>query len=189
MEIAGVYRQHRHATAAVGSDIYVFDGLNNEAIHSTTHVLDGKNCSGRTCWSKYPQDGMTEGYCDSKATVGVGFQTRTLVIQHRSVKAQIWDTAGQERYRALGAMLVCAKALILSIAGSNVETAFSTVLTEIFNIVNKKTLVAGEDHSNGTQASLNRKSIIVPGPAQVIPTKSTYAKVSEAELSMDVGSG
>lgn len=35
---------------------------------------------------------------DSKATIGVEFQTRTLVIQHKSVKAQIWDTAGQERY-------------------------------------------------------------------------------------------
>ena len=34
---------------------------------------------------------------DSKATIGVEFQTRTLVIQHKSVKAQIWDTAGQER--------------------------------------------------------------------------------------------
>ena len=35
---------------------------------------------------------------DSKATIGVEFQTRTVVIQHKSVKAQIWDTAGQERY-------------------------------------------------------------------------------------------
>lgn len=34
---------------------------------------------------------------DSKSTIGVEFQTRTLVIQHKSVKAQIWDTAGQER--------------------------------------------------------------------------------------------
>ncbi|KAA8520261.1 hypothetical protein F0562_014517 [Nyssa sinensis] len=52
---------------------------------------------------------------DSKATIGVEFQTRTLVIDQKTVKAQIWDTAGQERYRAvtsayyrgaLGAMLV-----------------------------------------------------------------------------------
>ncbi|CAL9067668.1 unnamed protein product, partial [Musa banksii] len=35
---------------------------------------------------------------DSEATIGVEFQTRTLIIQHKSVKAQIWDTAGQERY-------------------------------------------------------------------------------------------
>ncbi|KAG8056263.1 hypothetical protein GUJ93_ZPchr0002g24551 [Zizania palustris] len=52
---------------------------------------------------------------DSKATIGVEFQTRTLQIDARTVKAQIWDTAGQERYRAVtsayyrgavGAMLV-----------------------------------------------------------------------------------
>ena len=34
---------------------------------------------------------------DSKATIGVEFQTRTLLIQQKSIKAQIWDTAGQER--------------------------------------------------------------------------------------------
>lgn len=35
---------------------------------------------------------------DSKATIGVEFQTRTMTIDHKTVKAQIWDTAGQERY-------------------------------------------------------------------------------------------
>lgn len=52
---------------------------------------------------------------DSKSTIGVEFQTRTLSINSKLIKAQIWDTAGQERYRAvtsayyrgaLGAMLV-----------------------------------------------------------------------------------
>ena len=52
---------------------------------------------------------------DSKATTEVEFQTRTLVIQRKSVEAQIWDTAGQEQHRAVtsayyrdavGAMLV-----------------------------------------------------------------------------------
>ncbi|KAL4362931.1 hypothetical protein GQ457_04G030460 [Hibiscus cannabinus] len=52
---------------------------------------------------------------DSKSTIGVEFQTRTVTIKNKLVKAQIWDTAGQERYRAvtsayyrgaLGAMLV-----------------------------------------------------------------------------------
>eukprot|EP00246_Nothoceros_aenigmaticus_P009970 TRINITY_DN261_c0_g1_i1.p1 TRINITY_DN261_c0_g1~~TRINITY_DN261_c0_g1_i1.p1 ORF type:complete len:221 (-),score=36.05 TRINITY_DN261_c0_g1_i1:1179-1841(-) len=52
---------------------------------------------------------------ESKATIGVEFQTRTIVVDHKTIKAQIWDTAGQERYRAVtsayyrgavGAMLV-----------------------------------------------------------------------------------
>ncbi|KAK8630905.1 hypothetical protein V6N13_079676 [Hibiscus sabdariffa] len=52
---------------------------------------------------------------ESKSTIGVEFQTRTVTINSKVIKAQIWDTAGQERYRAvttayyrgaLGAMLV-----------------------------------------------------------------------------------
>ncbi|KAF6170327.1 hypothetical protein GIB67_043017 [Kingdonia uniflora] len=175
---------------------------------------------------------------DSKATIGVEFQTRTLQIQNKSVKAQIWDTAGQERYRAVtsayyrgavGAMLVyditkrqtfdhiprwleelrshADKNIVIILIGNksdlenqravptedakefaqkeglffletsaleatNIETAFSTILTEIFNIVNKKSLVAGEEHGNGNPGSLAGKKILVPGPAQEIPVKS-----------------
>lgn len=52
---------------------------------------------------------------DSKSTIGVEFQNRTVTIKGKVIKAQIWDTAGQERYRAvtsayyrgaLGAMLL-----------------------------------------------------------------------------------
>lgn len=35
---------------------------------------------------------------DSKSTIGVEFQTRTVTIKSKVVKAQIWDTAGQERF-------------------------------------------------------------------------------------------
>nr|KYP75780.1 Ras-related protein Rab11A [Cajanus cajan] len=186
---------------------------------------------------------------DSKATIGVEFQTRTLVIQHKSVKAQIWDTAGQERFSissslllllyravtsayyrgAVGAMLVyditkrqsfdhiprwleelrnhADKNIVIILIGNksdlenqravstedakefaekeglffletsaleatNVETAFMTVLTEIFNIVNKKNLAADDNQGNGNSASLSGKKIIVPGPAQEIPKRS-----------------
>ncbi|XP_078440983.1 ras-related protein Rab11D-like [Wolffia australiana] len=175
---------------------------------------------------------------DSKATIGVEFQTRTLVIQHKSVKAQIWDTAGQERYRAvtsayyrgaLGAMLVyditrrqsfdhiprwleelrshADKNLVIMLVGNkadlvdqrsvstddatefaqkeglffletsaleatNIDSAFTTVLTEIFHIVSKKTLAA-ESQPNGSVVgggvALSGKKIVVPGPGQEIP--------------------
>ncbi|ONK75592.1 uncharacterized protein A4U43_C03F18520 [Asparagus officinalis] len=176
---------------------------------------------------------------DSKATIGVEFQTRTLVISHKSVKAQIWDTAGQERYRAVtsayyrgavGALLVyditkrqsfdhiprwleelrshADKNIVIMLVGNksdledqrqvslddakefaqkeglffletsalestNVEPAFMTVLTEIFNIVNKRTLVS-DGQGNGTApAALPGKKIIIPGPAQEIPKSRT----------------
>ena len=34
---------------------------------------------------------------ESKATIGVEFQTKTITVEQRVIKAQIWDTAGQER--------------------------------------------------------------------------------------------
>jgi Ras-related protein Rab-11A len=37
----------------------------------------------------------------SKATIGVEFQTQSIEIDGKEVKAQIWDTAGQERFRAV----------------------------------------------------------------------------------------
>ena len=38
---------------------------------------------------------------DSKSTIGVEFQTRTVTIKSKVIKAQIWDTAGQERLASL----------------------------------------------------------------------------------------
>jgi Ras-related protein Rab-11A len=175
---------------------------------------------------------------DSKSTIGVEFQTRTLVIDHKTVKAQIWDTAGQERYRAVtsayyrgavGAMLVyditkrqtfdhiprwleelrnhADKNIVIILVGNksdlenqrdvptedakefaekeglffletsalqatNVEASFMTVLTEIYNIVNKKNLAADESQGNGNSAaSLLGQKIIIPGPAQEMPAK------------------
>jgi Ras-related protein Rab-11A len=43
----------------------------------------------------------TEFNLDSKSTIGVEFATRSIQIDHKTIKAQIWDTAGQERYRAI----------------------------------------------------------------------------------------
>lgn len=198
-------------------------------------VLIGDSAVGKSqILARFARD---EFSLDSKATIGVEFQTRTLVIQHKSVKAQIWDTAGQERYRAVtsayyrgavGALLVyditkrqtfehiprwleelrghADKNIVIMLVGNktdledqravatedakefaekeglffletsaldstNVETAFSTVLTEIFSVVNKKTLAASEDQSNGTSAPAAGKKILVPGPAQIIPEK------------------
>ncbi|KAK8651269.1 hypothetical protein V6N13_140877 [Hibiscus sabdariffa] len=166
---------------------------------------------------------------DSKATIGVEFQTKTLVIDNKTVKAQIWDTAGQERYRAVtsayyrgavGAMLVydmtkrqsfdnmvrwleelrghADKNMVVMLIGNkcdlgnlravpredaqefaqrenlffmetsalestNVETAFLTILTEIYRIISKKTLSSNEESdANGSGGLLKGTRIIVP---------------------------
>ncbi|XVF79592.1 hypothetical protein PTKIN_Ptkin15bG0001600 [Pterospermum kingtungense] len=167
---------------------------------------------------------------DSKATIGVEFQTKTLLVDHKTVKAQIWDTAGQERYRAVtsayyrgavGAMLVyditkrqsfdhvarwlhelrehADKNIVVMLVGNksdlaslrtvsiedakefaqresvffmetsaleatNVESAFLTVLTEIYRIISKKNLVANdEQESAGNESLLKGTKIVVPG--------------------------
>ncbi|KAH6791572.1 RAB GTPase-like protein A3 [Perilla frutescens var. hirtella] len=76
-------------------------------------VVIGDSAVGKTqLLSRFARN---EFCLDSKSTIGVEFQTRTVTINSKLIKAQIWDTAGQERYRAvtsayyrgaLGAMLV-----------------------------------------------------------------------------------
>ena len=62
-------------------------------------VLIGDSAVGKTqLLSRFSRN---EFSVDSKATIGVEFQTKTLVIDQKTVKAQIWDTAGQERYVGL----------------------------------------------------------------------------------------
>ncbi|XP_051148982.1 ras-related protein RABA4d-like [Andrographis paniculata] len=168
---------------------------------------------------------------ESKATIGVEFQTKTLRIDQKIVKAQIWDTAGQERYRAVtsayyrgavGAMLVydmskrqsfdhmarwleelrghADKNIVIMLIGNkcdlgtlravpvedaqefaerenlyfmetsaldatNVESAFMTILTEIYRIVGKKTLGGGGGGGSNLDKSTSLKgtAIIVPG--------------------------
>ncbi|KAL3841222.1 hypothetical protein ACJIZ3_025813 [Penstemon smallii] len=167
---------------------------------------------------------------ESKATIGVEFQTKTLLIDHKTVKAQIWDTAGQERYRAVtsayyrgavGAMLVydmtkrqsfdhmarwleelrghADKNIVIMLIGNkcdlgtlravptedaqefaerenlyfmetsalgatNVESAFLTVLSEIYRLISKKNLASSDQGSDyGKSTSLKGTKIIVPG--------------------------
>ncbi|KAM3382493.1 ras-related protein RABA5b [Capsicum galapagoense] len=38
---------------------------------------------------------------NSKATIGVEFQTQVVEVDGKEIKAQVWDTAGQERFRAV----------------------------------------------------------------------------------------
>ncbi|XP_015949208.1 ras-related protein RABA1b [Arachis duranensis] len=58
-------------------------------------VLIGDSAVGKT--QLLARFARNEFSMDSKATIGVEFQTKTLIIDNKTVKAQIWDTAGQER--------------------------------------------------------------------------------------------
>ncbi|KAJ4950509.1 hypothetical protein NE237_027341 [Protea cynaroides] len=215
----------------------VYGDANQKIDYVFKIVLIGDSAVGKSqILSRFARN---EFSLDSKATIGVEFQTRTVAIENKNIKAQIWDTAGQERYRAVtsayyrgavGAMLVyditkrqsfdhiprwleelrshADKNIVIILIGNksdledqraiptedakefaqkeglffletsaleatNVESSFVTLLTQIFNIVNKKNLVADADQGNGNPASLAGKKIIVPGPALEIPPKSS----------------
>lgn len=59
-----------------------------------------------------------------------------------------------------------------ALEATNVETAFFTVLTEIYRIISKKTLAANDDHDpNGTLGLLKGTRIIVPAQDQNLEKK------------------
>lgn len=69
---------------------------NNKIDYVFKIVLIGDSAVGKSqLLARFARD---EFSLDSKATIGVEFQTKTVVIHHKNVKAQIWDTAGQERF-------------------------------------------------------------------------------------------
>lgn len=53
-----------------------------------------------------------------------------------------------------------------ALEATNVETAFLTVLTEIYRIISKKSLTANDDGSGGSSALLKGTRIIVPTQEQ-----------------------
>ncbi|PPS19874.1 hypothetical protein GOBAR_AA00693 [Gossypium barbadense] len=62
-------------------------------------VLRGESAVGKSnLLSRFARNEFDN---NSKATIGVEFQTQVVEIHGKEIKAQIWDTAGQERFRAV----------------------------------------------------------------------------------------
>ena len=62
-------------------------------------ILIGDSCVGKSnILLKYLKNEFDQ---NSKATVGVEFGSKNVLINGKKVKIQIWDTAGQERYRSI----------------------------------------------------------------------------------------
>jgi len=65
-------------------------------------VLLGSTCVGKT--SIVIRICSDEFDMDQPQTIGVQYQTKTIVTDRAEVTLRIWDTAGQERFRALAPM-------------------------------------------------------------------------------------
>ena len=62
-------------------------------------VIAGDTSVGKTnLLVRYCKDSFIT---DSKATIGIDFYTKDILIQSKTVKVQFWDTAGQEKYQSL----------------------------------------------------------------------------------------
>ena len=62
-------------------------------------ILIGDSSVGKSnILSKYLKNEFDE---NSRATVGVEFGTKNILINGKKIKIQIWDTAGEERYRSI----------------------------------------------------------------------------------------
>ncbi|RRT77809.1 hypothetical protein B296_00008511 [Ensete ventricosum] len=137
-------------------------------------VIIGDSAVGKSnLLSRYARN---EFNLHSKATIGVEFQTQSVVIDGKEVKAQIWDTAGQERFRAVtsayyrgavGALVVydiSRRTTFDSVPrwlqelenSTNVKKAFEIVIREIYNNVSRKVL---NSDSHKSELSLNRVSL------------------------------
>ncbi|KAL5137510.1 Ras-related protein RABA4d [Glycine soja] len=215
------------STSSAGMMSNLYGEYNQKIDYVFKVVLIGDSAVGKTqLLARFAKNQFS---VDSKATIGVEFQTKTLIIDNKTVKAQIWDTAGQERYRAVtsayyrgavGAMLVydmtkrqsfdnmakwleelrghADKNIVVMLIGNkcdlgtlravptedaeefaqrenlffmetsalestNVETAFLTILTEIYRLISKKTLTANDDADpSGISGLLKGTKIIVP---------------------------
>lgn len=80
-----------------GYELGVGEGMRIDYVYKV--VVIGDSAVGKSqLLSRFAKN----DFCfDSKSTIGVEFQTRTVHINSKLIKAQIWDTAGQERYRAV----------------------------------------------------------------------------------------
>lgn len=62
-------------------------------------LIIGDTAVGKTCiMLRYVDNTFAKSML---STIGVDFKTKTISVDHRSVKLQIWDTAGHERFRTI----------------------------------------------------------------------------------------
>ncbi|WZY74159.1 hypothetical protein YC2023_006399 [Brassica napus] len=145
-------------------------------------VLIGDSAVGKSnLLSRFSRD---EFDTNSKATIGVEFQTQLVEIEGKEVKAQIWDTAAHcdtavaqmlvgnkcdlEDIRAVsveeGKALAEEEGLFFmetsALDATNVDKAFEIVIREIFSNVSRKLL---NSDAYKAQLSVNRVSLVNNG--------------------------
>jgi small GTP-binding protein len=113
--------------SAVGSEEYLFK-----------IVLIGDSAVGKSnLLSRFARN---EFDTNTKATIGVEFQTQLVEIDGKQVKAQIWDTAGQERFRAVTSAYYRGAVGALLVYDITRRTTFDSVTRWLDELTSKLTL-------------------------------------------------
>jgi small GTP-binding protein len=95
-------------------------------------VLVGDSAVGKSnLESRFTRNVFTQG---SKATIGVDFAGKTVIVQDRKVRAQIWDTAGQERFKAVSNTYYRNAAAALVVYDITNKKSFASVDSWVRNI-------------------------------------------------------
>ena len=85
--------------ADTSADFSSINNLTPERVFKVIFV--GDTCVGKSSLiRRICQPSGWSGPFGIKSTIGVDFQTRSLVVDQTSICIQCWDTAGQERYRS-----------------------------------------------------------------------------------------
>jgi len=61
-------------------------------------VVGDSGCGKTSLMHQLVSNEFSKGY---KATIGADFETKTILVDNKSVSLQVWDTAGQERFQSL----------------------------------------------------------------------------------------
>lgn len=88
-------------------------------------LLIGGSGVGKTCLLRRYVEG--EFPLNSKATLGLDFKIRTLIVDKDEIRLQLWDTSGQERFRSMTQAYYRGAAGIVIVYDVTAEDSFTTL--------------------------------------------------------------
>ncbi|XP_072170491.1 ras-related protein Rab-8-like [Diadema setosum] len=88
-------------------------------------LLIGGSSVGKTCLLRRYVEG--DFPTNSKATLGLDFKIRTMVLDREEMRLQLWDTSGQERFRSMTQAYYRGAAGVVLVYDVTAEDSFSTL--------------------------------------------------------------
>ena len=143
-------------------------------------MLVGDSGVGKTnLVSRFAWDTFDE---ESKATIGVEFATKNIVVEGKVIKVQLWDTAGQERFRAMTNAYYRGAVGALIVYAINNRPSYDNIakwLSELRGIANKDMCVMVV----GNKSDLCEQRVVTTEEATVFAKEHNTAFMEMSALS------